>query len=192
MRKIILLLMLQVSICFAETGGAVIPPDSIYQVKSRWVDQFGQQVGLDSLAGKPVAVSMVYLSCHFACPTTIAHMKALRELLPDAMKNEVQFVLISFDGKNDTPAAMKKYAEKHRLSYPEWRFMTSRDDADVREFAALIDFKYKKVGKRDYEHSFGIVVLDAAGRILGSTVGTAMQEKDLVPLLVTGNRGDTK
>lgn len=159
-----------------------LPADSIYQVKSGWVDQFGKKVALSSLAGKPVAISMIYLSCHFSCPTTVAHMKELKRLLPDALKNEVQFVLISFDGKNDTPPVMKRYAQKHQLAYPEWRFLTSKDESDVRELAALIDFKYKKIGKGDFEHSFGIVALDASGRVLGSTIGATMEEKDLVPL----------
>jgi protein SCO1/2 len=183
MLKLLILLLLQVSVCFAEAGPADLPNDSIYQVKSRWIDQFGKKVELSSLAGKPVVISMVYLSCTFSCPTTVAHMKALESMLPDHLKNDVQFVLVSFDGKHDTPAAMKKYAEKRSLAFPKWRFLTSKNDQDVRELSSLIDFKYKKIGNGDFEHSFGIVALDSMGRVLGSTVGAAMAEKDLIPLL---------
>lgn len=182
MLKLLFVLLLQASVCFAGTESATLPADSIYQVKSRWLDQFGKQVDLASLAGKPVAISMVYLTCKFSCPTTVAHMKELKSLLPDALKNEVQFVLISFDGKNDSPAAMKRYAEKNKLAFPTWRFLTSKNDSDVRELASLIDFKYKKIGNGDFEHSFGIVALDAQGRVIGSTIGAAMKEKDLIPL----------
>lgn len=186
MRKILFLVLLQASISLAGTvpapDPAALPTDSIYQVKSHWVDQFGKEVSLSSLAGKPVAISMIYLSCHFSCPTTVAHMKELKRMLPDSLKNEVQFVLVSFDGKNDTPPAMKRYAQKHQLAYPEWRFLTSKNESDVRELAALIDFKYKKIRKGEFEHSFGIVALDAYGRVIGSTIGATMEEKDLVPL----------
>lgn len=188
MRQLLLSLMLSLLPASQALAGsepaapATLPADSIYQIKSGWLDQFGKQVPLSSLAGKPVAISMIYLSCHFSCPTTVAHMKELKRLLPDTLKNEVQFVLISFDGKNDTPPAMKRYAQKHQLAYPEWRFLTSKNESDVRELAALIDFKYKRIGKGDFEHSFGIVALDANGRVLGSTIGASMEEKDLVPL----------
>lgn len=183
MLKTFLLLMLQASLCLAGNEPAALPADSIYQVKSKWTDQTGKSLALSSLAGKPVVVSMVYLSCHFSCPTTVAHMKELQRLLPEPLKKDVQFVLVSFDGKKDTPAVMKRYAAKHRLALPAWRFITSKNDSDVRELAALIDFKYKKVDNGDYEHSFGIVALDAAGRVLGSTIGATMEERDLVPLL---------
>lgn len=183
MFKILFLLglLLKASLGLAETEA--IPADSIYQVKSQWLDQFGKQVELGALAGKPVVISMVYLSCTFSCPTTVAHMKELKRLLPDSLKNAVQFVLISFDGQHDTPAAMKRYAAKQKLAFPVWRFMTSKNESDVRELASLIDFKYKKIGKGEYEHSFGIVALDAQGRVLGSTIGATMEEKDLIPLL---------
>lgn len=183
MLKIFLLLLLQTSLCLAGTDTGKLPADSIYQVKSSWVDQTGQKIELASLAGKPVVISMVYLSCTFSCPTTVQHMKALQKLLPKSLKRDVQFVLVSFDGEHDTPAVMQKYAAKRHLAYPEWRFITTKNEADVRELASLIDFKYKKIGDGDYEHSFGIVALDASGRVLGSTIGATMKEQDLVPLL---------
>lgn len=182
MLKLFIVLILQASICFAQTGSGDLSKDSIYQVKSKWLDQFGKNVELSNLAGKPVVVSMVYLSCKFSCPTTVLHMKALENSLPDNLKNEMQFVLVSFDGKHDTPAVMSKYANKHALAFPKWRFLTSKNEQDVRELASLIDFKYKKIGNGDFEHSFGIVALDNRGRVLGSTVGAAMAEKDLIPL----------
>lgn len=183
MLKLFVFLLLQVSICFAETGQGGFPDDSIYQVKSKWVDQFGKKVELSYLAGKPVVISMIYLSCKFSCPTTVAHMKELEKILPDHLKNEVQFVLVSFDGKHDTPSVMKKFAKTQALAFPQWRFVTSKNDQDVRELASLIDFKYKNLGNGDFDHSFGMVAVDSLGRVLGSTVGAAMREKDLVPLL---------
>lgn len=180
--KVFILILLQASLCYAGTAPGDLPNDSIYQVKSKWLNQFGDKVELASLAGKPVAISMVYLSCQFTCPTTIAHMQELEKMLPAQLKNEIQFVLVSFDGKKDTPAAMKKYAEKRGLAFPKWRFLTTKNDQDLRELSSLIDFKYKKMANGEFEHSFGIVALDSRGRVLGSTVGAAMAEKDLIPL----------
>lgn len=61
---------------------------------------------------------MIYLSCTFSCPTTVAHMKALEKMLPEPIKKDIQFVLVSFDAEHDTPAAMAKHARKHGLAFP--------------------------------------------------------------------------
>lgn len=182
MNKFLLLLLLNLTLGLAHAAPGDLPGDSIYQVQSKWLDQTGQTVALSALRGKPVAVSMIYLSCGFSCPTTVAHMRALEKMLPEALRKDMQFVLVSFDAEHDTPAAMTQYAKKHGLAFPKWRFITSRSESDVRELASLIDFKYKKVGKGDFEHSFGIAALDAGGRLIGSTIGATMEEKDLVPL----------
>ncbi|HJV25162.1 MAG TPA: SCO family protein [Aromatoleum sp.] len=182
MIKALILLLLNLSIGLAGAFAADLPNDSIYQVKSKWVDQSGKTVELSSLAGKPVAISMIYLSCKFSCPTTVSHMKALQRMLPEHLKNDIQFVLVSFDPTHDTPAAMKKFAGKHSLEFPQWRFITARNESDLRELSSLIEFKYRKIANGDFEHSFGIAALDAEGRMIGSTIGSSMEEKDLVPL----------
>lgn len=182
MNKFLLLLLLHLILGVAHAAPEDLPGDSIYQVQSQWLDQSGKTIALSALRGKPVAVSMIYLSCGFSCPTTVAHMKALEKMLPEPLRKDMQFVLVSFDAEHDTPAAMTRYAKKHGLAFPKWRFITSRRESDVRELASLIDFKYKKVGNGDFEHSFGIAALDASGRLIGSTIGATMEEKDLVPL----------
>lgn len=182
MNKFLLLLLLNLTLGVAHAADDALPGDSIYQVQSAWLDQSGKTIALSSLRGKPVAVSMIYLSCGFSCPTTVMHMRALEKMLPESIGKEMQFVLVSFDAEHDTPAAMAKYAKKHGLAFPKWRFITSRKEADVRELSALIDFKYKKLGNGDFEHSFGIAALDASGRLIGSTIGATMKEEDLVPL----------
>lgn len=169
-------------VAFAETQKTEFPDDSIYQVRSKWIDQDGKAFQLSDLAGRPVAISMIYLTCRFSCPVTVAHMKDLEKMLNPKLKEEMQFVLVSFDADRDTPEMMRKFAEKNKLAIPKWRFITSKNEQDIREISSLIDFKYKKAADGEFEHSFGIVALDAKGRILGSTIGTEMREKDLVTL----------
>jgi len=171
----------------AETKKTKLPENSIYQIKSKWVDQDGQTISMSDLSGKPVAISMIYLTCKFSCPVTVAHMKDLEKMLSPKIKSEVQFVLVSFDPERDTPENMKKFAEKNKLEAPRWRFLTSKKEQDLREFSTLIDFKYKKTEDGEFEHSFGIVALDSQGRILGSTIGAEMKEKELVPLFEKNN-----
>lgn len=159
-----------------------LPPDSIYQVQSHWIDQDGKGLVLADLKGRPVALSMVYLSCTYTCPTTVTHLQSLEKLLSEKAKKEIQFILVSFDPKRDTPELMKTFAKKHALSQ-NFRMITSKSESSLRELSNLIDFKYKKTADGEFEHSFGIVALDRSGRKVGSTVGTAMKVADLVPLI---------
>ncbi len=183
MRELLFLTLMGFSfIAGSESLKKELPDDSIYQVKSKWIDQDGKPFQLSNLAGKPVAISMIYLTCRFSCPVTVAHMKDLEKMLNPKLKEDMQFVLVSFDSDRDTPEMMRKFAEKNKLSIPKWRFITSKNEQDIREISSLIDFKYKKTADGEFEHSFGIVALDSKGRILGSTIGTEMREKDLVVL----------
>lgn len=180
MKKIFLLAVLGIWINVKAEIKA-LPEDSIYQVKSKWIDQDKKEFELSQFRGKPVAISMIYLTCKFSCPLTVAHMKELEKALPPELKDKIQFILVSFDPKRDTPERMKAFAKKNGLVAPKWRMITSKNEQDIRELSALIDFKYKKTDE-EFEHSFGIVALNSDGKILGSTIGSEMKEKDLVPL----------
>lgn len=175
MKWLVLLILVFSFSAFAKSS---LPDDSIYQVKSKWIDQEGKDFSLKELQGKPVAISMIYMTCDFVCPATVAHMKELENLM--GKNSDLQFVLVSFDPEKDTPENMRKYAKKNKLKSPKWRFITSKNESDIRELSSLIDFKYKKLEDGEFDHSFGIVALDHEGRILGSSIGTKMKPADLV------------
>ncbi len=156
-----------------------LPENSIYQTQSKWVDQEGKSLKLADLMGKPVAISMVYLSCQHTCPLTVSKMKAV-EKAAGKSSEQMQFVLVSFDPKKDRPEQMKKFAIKNGLSYPKWRMITSANESDLRELSGLIDFKYKKVADDEFEHSLGIIGLNASGVVVGRIEGAGMKPEELV------------
>lgn len=166
------------------------PKDSIYQIHSKWINQDGKSIELSEFAGKPMVVSMVYLTCKHTCPITVAHMKELEKLLDEDLKSKVQFVLVSIDPRRDTPAVMKAYAEKNKLDTKAWSFITTKKDQDIRELSGVIDFKYKKLPDGEFEHSLGLIAIDEKGIILGSSIGARMKESEMAKLFKVKKGGE--
>lgn len=162
---------------------AELPENSIYQVGSQWTNQLGKPMRLQDFQGKFVVVSMVYMSCRFSCPMTVAKMKEVEKNLNAEIKDQVQFVLVSFDLKNDTPEVMQKFATKNHLDPAQWTFLAAQNESSLREFSTLIDFQYKSLASGEFEHSYAIIALDPQGRIIGRTEGSTMNPKQIAELL---------
>jgi protein SCO1/2 len=175
---IIFLVALQTHLLFAA-----VPENSIYNITSEWTNQDGKKLHLEDLKGKNIVISMVYLKCQYSCPMTISKMKEVEShLTPDA-KSHVQFILVTFDVKNDTPKAMAQYADKHHLDLKNWTFLTTTTESNVRELSTLIDFKYKALPTGEFEHSYAMIALDSEGRIIGRTDGAEMKPKEIAEVL---------
>lgn len=82
---------------------AILPNDSIYNLKSEWTTQAEKAVHLEDFKGKYTLLSMVYMKCKYACPMTVARMKEIEKTLLPEVQNQTQFLLVTFDIKKDTP-----------------------------------------------------------------------------------------
>lgn len=161
---------------------ADFPSDSIYQLNSKVISSEGKETNLSELAGKPVVISMAYTSCMHTCPLTVAQMQQLENDLQAKGKTDITFVLVSFDPTNDTPAVLKKYMEKKKLS-SHWRFYTANSDKTLREIANVLGIKYKKTEDGGFDHSFIISVLDKDGVVKGQQIGADKNPKDLAKFI---------
>ncbi len=81
----------------------------------------------DLLKGKAVAVNLVYTRCSASCPIETAKLAQVQRLLGDRVGKDIFFYSISIDPDNDTPAALKAYAEKFHAG-PGWLFLTGDKD----------------------------------------------------------------
>jgi protein SCO1/2 len=92
-------------------------------------DQHGTQVRLydDLLKGKAVAVNTFFAGCGDVCPLGTAKMLELKKLLGERVGKDVFFYSISVDPHNDTPKAMKAYADRFSTG-PGWRFLTGKEE----------------------------------------------------------------
>ena len=78
----------------------------------------------DVLKGYVVVISFVHTQCKNACPLITQKLTLVRDLLDGQLGQPLQFVSISLNPAQDTPAAMKAFAKRHEADHEGWVFLT--------------------------------------------------------------------
>jgi len=143
------------------------PPrgDSVYALSASLVDQRGRTVGLDLFRGHPVLISMFYATCPDACPLLIADLQRMERELPPRIKADLRIVLVSLDPERDTPDALQALARTRQVDESRWRLLRAPEDT-VRDIAALLGVKYRRLPDGSFNHSSVITLLDPDGAIV--------------------------
>lgn len=137
--------------------------NSLYQLSGDWTDQHGKEIKLDQLAGRVQVTAMIFTNCAYACPKIVDNMKAIEEKLPKNLKGKVDFLLVSFDSKNDTAARLNQYASRHQLD-DNWTLLHGNPD-QVRMLSMLLQIQYAPLQGGGFNHSSAITILDKNGDI---------------------------
>ncbi|TAM97217.1 MAG: SCO family protein [Chitinophagaceae bacterium] len=140
-----------------------IAQNSLYQLSGDWTNQYGKEVSLNQLTGKVQVTAMIFTHCGYACPKMVDNMKAIEEKLPKELKNKVDFLLISFDSKNDTSARLNQYAAQKQLD-DSWTLLHGSSD-QVRMLSMLLQIQYAPLQGGGFNHSNAITILDKEGGI---------------------------
>ena len=93
-------------------------------------DQLERPVSSDMFRGKIVIANFIYTSCTDICPLLSTQMQSLQERLHQGniLGNQVQLLSFSVDPSRDTPAVLRKYAERHKADPDAWRFLTGPEE----------------------------------------------------------------
>src|SRR5262249_42397224 len=101
------------SCCAAQGVTTTMAPSvtekSLYQLDSTWTNDFGTAVKLVSLRGRPQIVTMFFANCAYACPLLVFQMQQIEAALPEPVRSQMGFTLVSFDTERDTPEALHNY-----------------------------------------------------------------------------------
>ncbi|MBH2036379.1 MAG: SCO family protein, partial [Pseudomonadales bacterium] len=108
-----------------------------------------------------------YTFCPDICPTTLAQLRELNTLLPEAARNSLQVILVSVDPNRDTPAQLKTY-----LGYYDAGFQgLTGEQARIQKLAngVSIPFIPADTSKENYtvDHSGNLVIVGPDGRQRG-------------------------
>jgi protein SCO1 len=139
---------------------------SVYDLGSTWHDQTGAERTLASLRGKPVLLAMIYTHCSAVCPLSVSEMKRV-----EAKHADVQLVLVSLDPDRDSPTRLADYARERGLSPARWTLLTG-SASDVRDLAATIGVRYRRISADDLAHSNILTLLDGDGIVARQGTGT--------------------
>ena len=78
----------------------------------------------DLIRGKQAVINFMYAECHGACPLVTQTLKKTYTTLKDRMGKDLFFYSITTKPQDDSPAALKHYAESRKADLPGWLFLT--------------------------------------------------------------------
>jgi protein SCO1/2 len=149
----------------AATSTAHAESFSVYDLPGSWRDQSGATRELAGFGGSPVLLAMVYTHCTATCPLAVAELKRI-----GAKHRDARLVLVSLDPERDDPTRLASWARELGLDAARWTLLTGTD-ADVRDLAATLGVRYRRVTPEDLAHSNLITLLDREGRIVQQASG---------------------
>ncbi len=159
-----------------ETG---ISESSIFNLTSVWKTEENESIYLKDLRGKTLVMVMIYTTCKAACPRLVADMRNIEEKVPKEYTNDIQYVLISIDPKNDTPKRLKEFAKENYMDGEHWTFLQGNEES-VREFANVLAVKYKQISPLDFSHSNIISVFNPEGELVHQQEGLGVDNKETI------------
>ncbi|MBK5001889.1 c-type cytochrome [Pseudomonas sp. S31] len=108
----------------ANTGDAS-PWGVDYFPNTPLLTQDGEQVHFfdDLIKDKVVAINFIFTGCSDSCPVETARLRQVQKILGDRVGKDIFLYSISIDPYNDTPATLKRYAEKFGIG-PGWTLLT--------------------------------------------------------------------
>lgn len=195
MKRILRLLFYFCCLLFFSTSGhakgrAAAGPltgKSIYQTQAAWTDDHGRPFKLTSLRGHPAVLVLFFTRCKVSCPMVIEQLKALRGALPEAMRKETRFVLVSMDAAGDSVKVLHAFREEKNLKGGGWILLRG-DDAAVTELAMLLGMKIKKEAQGQFTHSNLVTVLNAEGEIAWQRAGLSGENGTVVAAIASATR----
>jgi protein SCO1/2 len=136
---------------------------SVYQLPAKWTDAHNHALQLDELKGKVRVVAMIFTHCGYACPRIVEDMKAIQDSMPAGVKDDVGYVLVSFDAERDDPAQLSRFALNQGLD-DHWTLLHG-NAGEVRGLSMLLNVKYQKLDDGSFSHTNSIFILDRNGEV---------------------------
>ncbi len=123
------------------------------------VDSAGETYHLHDSAGKVRALSFFFVSCPAIC---FQLNNTLAQLQKGMSSDDIQFISITCDPKNDTPTTLTSYAARFGADPKRWVFLTGEMSTLEQIGRALL------ITVAPSTHSDRVVLIDKQGRIRGN------------------------
>jgi len=164
--------------CRELKAGQSYTDGSLYQLDSLWLSDAGKQIPLGVLRGRPQVVAMFFTRCEYACPIIVNDLKRIEAALPEKVRQQTDFLLVSFDSANDHAEALRAYRLRQKLPLARWTLISGKAD-DVRELAALLGVNYRLDARGQFAHSNLITLLNAEGEIIAQQQGLNQSPEEM-------------
>ncbi len=142
-------------------GADAIPAKPAPPIKL--TNEYGKQVDLAKLKGRPVLVAFLYTHCTDLCPivagklhTAFAHLKRSERPV---------FLAVSVDPAHDTPASARAFNKRHRTTGEIDWLLGSRPELEKVWAAWKVKPQRNAKDPEEIEHNAEIFAIDPQGRI---------------------------
>lgn len=151
------------------------------------VNQDGKKIQLDRYRGKAVLLTFIYTRCPMPdfCPLVTRNFAEIEKALAKepAKYSKTHLLSISFDPKNDTPQALRKYGEKFapengKHTFDHWEFAVA-PEAKVEEIAKFFGLLYKD-DKGLLLHNLSTAIISSDGKIYKWYTGNEWKAAELL------------
>jgi len=146
-----------------------------------FTNQEGKIITNDFMAGKIAVVDFFFTNCTSICPMLSSQMARLQHSVKsENLDNQVVFLSHTVDPKNDTPQALKAYADRMGADYSNWNFVTGNEEDiywQAKEGYKLTAFP-SDTAQGGFFHTDQIALIDQEGKIRGYYDGTSTKAVD--------------
>ena len=146
-----------------------------------FTNQDGKIITNDFMVGKIAVVDFFFTNCISICPMLSSQMARLQHSVKSENINEqVVFLSHTVDPKNDTPEALKAYADRMGADYSNWNFVTGKEEDiywQAKEGYKLTAFP-SDTAQGGFFHTDQIALIDQEGKIRGYYDGTSTKAVD--------------
>jgi len=134
-------------------------------------NQDGESVNNEQFRGKLTLYNFTYTRCQPpGCRQFDLIMKEVQDRIGEVETYDlpVEFVTITFDPEQDTPKALKAYAEELGADTATWHFLTSDDPKQIRRVVGTgFQVYYKERTPGDFEFIPTMILVDGWGIVRG-------------------------
>lgn len=142
-----------------DEGPAALPDGPVDFDDFEFTERSGRIVRLGDLRGRIWVCSFFFIACPGPC---LIQNTVIADLQKEFAASDVTWLSITCDPKNDTPAALQKYADRFRADPERWLFLTGPMPTVTR---LAQDVFGVPIGEA--MHSSRMMLIDAEGNIVG-------------------------
>jgi protein SCO1/2 len=146
----------------------------------KFLNQDGDTISKAEISNKIVVAEYFFTTCKTICPVMNKHMQMVNQAF--ANNDNIRILSFTCDPETDNVAQLKRYADSHGATTPQWHFLTG-DKKELYHFArnSLYVLNPESVLNQaddgsDFIHTNNFVLLDKLGQIRGYYDGTNEQE----------------
>lgn len=129
-----------------------------------WVESNGREFRLADVNSPLVVMTMAYTACKKICSNTSLVLGEIQRRF-DVMGQAAEFVVVSYDPRNDSPADWQDYRMRRGLQRATWHFLTG-DAVSTRVLARQLDLDFWTYHEH-IVHDFRIVLFDSHWNVIG-------------------------